>query len=610
MTCIQCGDVELIYVLACGDPDIGESALLMYSGNELTALRGEMRALEEGFGALKDANDDEDPEAAANAQDHLAKMLDGYITPTRDLPEKHLVQGYSITQRRWTRIRSDKMKNHWRRIPLPKSIRDTDPNFGALDREKSAGAFRDAYRKISDDLAKGITFRGQLAKVQVSGSITDVWDASWLKWVDDVNDSLSYSDSGANHDYSHGAQLLRGYRGYGATAGYNAKQRSYSMNANVEGRLILGEAELKLDLYAPDREGWRALIEYGVEGTGDGKQEQMDFGYFRFKATLTAQAMLGASIMGTAGVEYKRAPDGSMMSLPAPAGAKGVIAAEAFAGVEAGGGVKGAMEWDNPDKRARSGNPGWAALIEIGATVAGNAGIGGEVSLRIEFDERTQKFMFRCKAQLVIGIGAKGSLSGAIGFGTIYELVMYIYHKLKDNNFGFLFFISEAAYKGVVALALYAIKNGQAALEGLVNLGGSILEAIFASLSDWIDGPGKARDFAKHIKTAPDELFYAPPEAKGAILYALSETFLMSREEHQEAAILVVVRTVQTREEWQKIAARVNPMGAKTSYAAGMSRLNYVMDFANQTEFTRLVNALPSGSFIDAGTPINKARFA
>ncbi|MBT0958122.1 hypothetical protein IV417_12055 [Alphaproteobacteria bacterium KMM 3653] len=608
-TCLECGDVDLIYVLACGDPAIGESQLLMYAGEELAALNAEIDELNAAFDALTRANQGVDPNASNEAQENLAKMLDGYVTPTRNLPEKHLVQGYSLYRNRWTRIRSDKMSNHWRRIPIPPEVRDVEEGTGQLPRQRALAAFREAKDKIASDLAKGITFRGQLAKVQVAGSISDVWDTNWTRWVDDVNDSLSYSTTSPIHDYSHGAQLLRGYAGYGATIGYNAKQRSFSMNANAEVRAVLGEAEMKLVGYFPDREGWHALITYGVnDGTDHGRQDQMDFGYFRFTGTITAHAMLGASLMGTAGVEYKRLPDGSLGTLPAPAGVKGNVSFEAFAGVEAGGSAKGGLEWDNPDKRASTGVEGWAAIFELGVSLAGNAGIGGEVTFRVEFDDRTQKFMFRCQAQLVIGLGAKGSLSGSIGFGTVFELVMYVFHQLKDNNFSFLSFISESAFRAIVAMSIFAIKHGKAALESLMTAGGNLFAAIGDFLTEIISAPGEARDFAKHIKTAPEELFYAPPEAKGAILYSLSETFVRSREEHQEAAILVVLRTVQTRLEWQKIAERVTPTGTKSSYAAGMSRLNWVMDFGNQTEFNRLIAALPDDSFIDAGTPIDRSR--
>ena len=337
--CVECGELELYYVPACGDPAVGESKILLYSGEELQALHAEIREMDAAFGALEEAKVDGEPQAIVDAQDHLTILLKGYIKPTENLPSKHLVQAYSITGKKWTRIRSDKMRNHWRSYNVDKSLlraqQGTDGR-SALARTQLRDAFKASAKKISDDLQRGISYNGQIAKGVVSGSITELWDANWLKWVDAVNESLTYSTENAHFDLSAGAQLLRGYAGYGVQLGYDPKKGSYALKGNAEAKAILGEAKVRFSGYFVDREGWHALVDFTDEKASEaGHQQQIDFGYFRFQLRVDATAMLGASIYGTAGIEFATEPSGSVRVKPTAAGSKGEISAGAFAGVEA-----------------------------------------------------------------------------------------------------------------------------------------------------------------------------------------------------------------------------------------------------------------------------------
>lgn len=613
--CIECGQFELYYVLACGDSAVGESKILLFAGDELNELKAEIAYVDKHFTALERAKRDEEPDEVVQAQDHLAKMLEKYIRPTAQLPDKHLVQAYSIQGKKWTRIRSDKMRNHWRSYNVDKSLLEPKSNAGggkSLPRNKLVAAMRDVSKKVKDDLAGGISFKRQIAKGSVSASVTELWDASWLKWVDAVNDSLVYSGSSGYHDLSAGAQLLRAYAGFGVELGYNPKKNSYGLTGHAEARAILAEAKARFDGYVPHRDGWHALIPYGAPKASEaGPQKALNFGYFRGRLTITSHAMLGASIFGTAGIEYSPGAGNSVLVKPSAAGAKGQVSAGAFAGVEAGGGLAGALEWQNPGWR--EGENGairdakWAAIIEIGVAVAGNAGIGGEVDFYITFENG--KFMFRAKAQLVIGLGAKGSLKGTIGFDTIYEFVMYVYHQLNDNNFDYLEFMDESAFNFVVGMVLYCLEKGI----DLARLTADGVSQIIVGISDLsnaisadFSSAAKAEAYAKHIKSRPFALIFSPPEAKGAVLYRLSQTFYFSREEHQEAAILTVVGTMQSRREWEQVVERITPNGAKSSAAAGMARLNAILDGGSQYKFdmlVRAVNSLPPATYY-AGQPV------
>lgn len=607
-TCVECGDVELFYVLACGDPEVGESFVLLYSGRELQALSAEIHAMDAAFNAVEQASTQEDPQMVVDAQDHLAKMLDGYVTPMARLPDKHIVQTYALKGSKWTRIRSDKMRNHWRKYPIDRRLLRAQQAGGKsqLDRVNLRNAFREVTKKVTEDLKGGIRFRGQLAKAQYDWSAHDIWDTSFTRWIDAVNDSLTYSGSGAMHDLTAGAQLMRAYAGFGADLGYDPKKGTYGLSGNAEARAVLGEAEAKFSGYVPHRDGWEALIPFdNGHASVAGKQSELNFGKFRGSLVITAHAMLGASIYGTAAIEYKAQPDGRMQILPSAAGVKGEVAAGLFAGVEAGGSATGAMQWHNPgaiytDTKKELIPTAWVNLFTIGATVAANAGAGLEGVLKITFENG--KFMFRCEARAVWGIGAKGGITGGVDFKSMFEFVSYVYIQLKDNDFSYLDFMDDSAFHAVIGMLLLALEKGidigSIAVTGVQSL-------ITAVKTDFADS-AEAEKYARHIKSQPNELIFSPPEVKGAVLYRLSATFYSSWEEHQEAAILQVMGTMQTTREWKKVVERITPTGTKTSKAAGLARLRSVMDGGAGSSFERmlrLLSALPDRTLV-AGRPV------
>ncbi|MEO9863297.1 hypothetical protein, partial [Yoonia sp.] len=75
-TCITCGDIELYYVLSCGDAAVGDSVILMFGGEDHDELKAEIDVVQDAFNeisqnAAEDSN--EGAEATVQAQDHLAK---------------------------------------------------------------------------------------------------------------------------------------------------------------------------------------------------------------------------------------------------------------------------------------------------------------------------------------------------------------------------------------------------------------------------------------------------------------------------------------------------------------------------------------------------------
>lgn len=247
---------------------------------------------------------------------------------------------------------------------------------------------------------------------------------------------------------------------------------------------------------------------------------------------------------------------------------------------------------------------GWKKLVGIGVQGAVNAGVGAQLDLYITYENG--KFMFRAKAQLVWGVGAKGSLSGVIGLEGILEFVMYAYHQLRYNGFSYLQFIDRAAFRAMVNVTMYAVQYGEDAIrslgEGLDRLG----DAIMATIHD----RDATMEFARRIQLQPQMLLFAPPEVKGAILHRLTRTFTISLDEEQEPAVMTVLRSIHTRREWEQVVERITPDGSKSSAAAGVGRLNWLMDGDAQRQLDRRIEEMLSLYDIIDPLPLGDTRFA
>jgi hypothetical protein len=593
--CYECGDIELIFVPSCGDPAIG-TCLFVLDKAQKRQLDEEANSIKLLFDGLETAKAEKEPQQVIEAQDAITRFLDNYINPASSLPIKHLTQVYNVRGSLWTYVRSDKLKNHVKRYPLTSAHLIAETKTLAqgkkqLDRKGLKEEFSKLKEKIVSEFSKGVKYNGKIIVGSFDATITDFWDVSWLKWVDAVNESMLYQGGSDYHDISAGAQLLRAYAGYGANAGYNPSTGTYGLNAQANARFSLAEAKAEINGYLPHKDGYRAYLGE-IE---DDAQHSLDFGYFRMRATLTANAMLGASIMGTAGLEYHANGDGSTLARGATANAKGGVSAAAFAGVEAGGMLMGAIEWDNPEQRLEKKKNGWKALFDLGAGLNGALGIGAGGDFEIGLDKHN-KLHVRAKAQVVVGLGGSGMIVAGVGLGVIYEFIMYLYHQLKDNNYSLLIFISEAAFSFIIDLVIMVIDKGIEFIEqSYKELSVMINDVLEHSLKDYSNA-SDAENFAINVKNRPDVLFFSPPEAKGSILYRLSETFTFSFEEHQEAAILVVLSTVQSKREWAQIVERITPKGTKSTAAEGLSRLNYIMDGGNNVRFARALTEIESSS--------------
>ena len=114
----------------------------------------------------------------------------------------------------------------------------------------------------------------------------------------------------------------------------------------------------------------------------------------------------------------------------------------AFVGASAGCEATGVIQWDNPEKAGKS---SFCDLAKLGGKGEGALGAGAKAGFYIGYDDG--KFKLRATAGLVWGVGVGGELVCEVGVDEIVTLAQFVYHQLKNNDYDYLAFIEEDAFK-------------------------------------------------------------------------------------------------------------------------------------------------------------------
>jgi len=575
-------DFDLIFVAQCDDSAIGNGALLKLTVEQSQALRREELELEKLVKSF--ANN------ADKGREEIAKEV-LKLAPLHDSKGGEVItEIWRMRGEKRTYVRSSKLKNHVKKydIDIDKIKKDSSlfekKRISYIDSKGNSKTVE--TRVLNKEKIKEMFLpKIKLAiKAETSGSIQKLFSDSIEKWVDKQNESLKGSARREGDvfgrkiewDYNYGAQFARYLASAGAEAEFDLTKLKINAKAEGKAEIALAEGKVSSTVYVPSRTGWHARIT--VEST------VLDFGYFRGQLTFEASGMVGASIIGAAqvGLNYNKSK-GRMEIVPVePSANIKVSGAEAsvkaFAGIEVGGKVTGAGMWKNPEA-----NNEYKELLAIGVGLNGGLGIGGEIKFFITYENG--RLMFRAKASLVLGWGGGGDIAGSIGFGAIIDFVQFLYHQLNNNNFNFLYFISKEAFELHIAITIYLIDRGRATVRWTENK----LEEVYLKFKSNNLLRINAENLANNILSDSSFLRFTSPEAKGILLYKLSETFVFSREEGQEEAILEVLSWCQTSSEFHKTVSRVNPQGKRVGYSAGKSRLDDILDFKEQRLFDKAI---------------------
>lgn len=432
--------------------------------------------------------------------------------------------------KKWTYVRSDKVKSHFRSYQLNKEEQAKHQGNG----EKSV---IDAQGKI--DTTK---LREQINKLETS--------AKWKKEVEahgvflkDLNTSIHRSlDEWANGlnggplnvKLEPEFQLLRYFAGAGVEANWDPKKGNMAVRANASAEFAIAEGKFTASCYWPGQAG--LMLEMTGPKTGKLYKAGLVRGALELElfgiAGASASAQLGVTVDYTdltkGKVGMRGRPNAKAMSNKAVDIGKKVRdgadvdgAVDLFAGARASGSVKGKLEWNNPEAKQ------FTSLCEIGPGGQLQAGAGVSATFQITFAEG--KFRFLCAASVCLGVGAGGKLEFEVDAGKTLEFSKYVAYMLYAVGYEFTGMFIDDAYKLLTNLGVWAVKEGKELVDAVNHCASDVLletTRLVFEISEKL-----RRDFEKEserialmnrVLAHSKVLEYATPEAKGIILYQLT----------------------------------------------------------------------------------------
>ncbi|MCU6195165.1 hypothetical protein KWH71_23085, partial [Enterobacter sichuanensis] len=253
---------------------------------------------------------------------------------------------------------------------------------------------------------------------------------TWPKENDKPDDESTYHQY---VDISAQAQLMRYSQGAGLSAEFNPLEKKASAKMEGHASFALGEAKASAELFIPDRLGIALL--FPARASAGAVDNVCNMGAIRYTINAVLSGSAGASLGIELGVEavfsgemgkgYGIKGSPARLTPPPPPGqrqinltipqpdvqAGGEIGA--FAGVQAGGNVSGAIEWFDPhpdddkqiahdsNKQIVAKEKKFTAIAKLSLGVTAQAGAGGSAVFYVTYIN--SRFRIYCKAALCWG---------------------------------------------------------------------------------------------------------------------------------------------------------------------------------------------------------------
>lgn len=469
--------------------------------------------------------------------------------------------------KKYTYVKSDKIKNHWRKYKLnPKDYLI----FKGMTPEKSnePSTHNNNDHPTSIDESK---FKSAMKKAVDEMKDTDVriklWDLKWANevgilgdWAKDINERLKVErekspDGSSQIDFGAEAQLMRYSYGAGTSGEYNpfklsgAPSGELAVGFNFYGNFDLCAGKASASLYIPDKKGLEITYPNKYGGISS-------LGHFRFQLEAKAYGSAGASgaihanvKVDTSGIiGVKGDPQTEQLGLP---GGKKVdlqkvqeqsaVNAElgVFLGAEAGGNIAGTFGWKNPELNNKFTD---LAKLGVGASVMAGGGAKGAMN----FTFINGKLRVLVKAALCWGVGAKGEFQCEIDANTIATQFLPCFtYMLRNVDYIKVAEMMEAQdFAALCAFVLLA--PGVAAAAGAVMFAFDEGQQIVDKLQESYQQAEFCAQLMQHINNSPDYLKHSPPESKGSAIAMLLDTSIWDQIMHRAEN-----HTQQPSETWQ-----------------------------------------------------------
>ncbi|MFY0665949.1 MAG: hypothetical protein JXQ97_15105 [Natronospirillum sp.] len=537
-----------------------EGALLVLT-DELSYIIDEDAALFDGLmqerlnaEATLNAQGQPDEAAIVSAKQALAHALEPLMDPRTGMDALTEIIGYR--GRKYTYVRSDRMRDHWRKYGLQVDVRDAQRFTnadGQFDREK-------ALQTVKDDFAPSNTrFNLVLLERNFKTAHLTAWAEQWNTGEHQGKDWLAVSE---HFSATTESALMR----YTQGASLNVTRQNGRLGIRGEGQanVELASGRTELATHLPSKDGHP--LQFQMQNR---HQQEVEFslGVFRFttRVVLTGYAGAKASLainlavdmtggqaelrgMDDTDVEPAREKD------PHFTPAQGELTASAFAGVSGGCATTGALEWKSVEH-----HPNFETLAEIGGELSAQAGVGATAGLYLQFDDG--RFRFRAKVGAVVGVGFTGGVVVTVGTEQLVTLVQFVYHQLKDNNYGYMDFIEGDTFRAL-QMKLYEafLDRGREKFETLQ----STYLDIFREWRGFVENQANALDVAKNIISDDHGLLpFTSPETKATMLRQLLQVRYISRNLNglREIALNKLLRHITCKREYVKVMERLGPNG-------------------------------------------------
>jgi hypothetical protein len=488
--------------------------------------------------------------------------------------------------RKWTYVRSDRMRNHWRAYKMGQADRGQDASF-----VKNGKVDLPTLKKQMSGIAP---------KLKADWGIDGGFGMPGLQaWAETMNRTAS-----ENKPFQAGwkVHLLRYFVGCGAALEWQPKAGKVAGKLNGKGEIMLAYGELSSEGFLPDAEGWA----WSLQGVKTGKEYLI--GCMRFQGGIKLTAAAGASIAAELSLEvdYSGAlpkAKGSRRSKGETVGQRKVsldsfgtgasAGAEAFAGVKAGCELLGGLQFRNPEKGDK-----FEYLASVGPKFDAQAGAGVAAHLMVHFSKG--KFRVRAKAGLCLGLGAKGEISLEVDAKKIYSFLEWLFHALLNANFEMLQVVSELAFTRATQLQVMLVN-------GIQDAYGSV-EKNWRDFEDQLEREERRIALMKRVLQNPPELRVCTPEAHGILLHELTRHGGLSKAlpsntgwnfevlGERKKAVLQVCKWAQSRRHFENIVQHISANGSKGGFQGNYDGLLRFMEIGPlDSDYDEKLRALYAG---------------
>ncbi|MDU9394882.1 hypothetical protein [Pseudomonas sp. zfem002] len=428
-------------------------------------------------------------------------------------------------------------------------------------------------------------------------------DLTLFEWAESWNESLRDSRAiNENLDVSSGAQFMRFMSNVGASAEYDPSSGMVAIKGEAGASLTLASGKAGFTSYMPDRMGWPLIYTRS-------NQENFHMGWLRMELAGDLTGFIGGSVvLGgqlqvvtkddqqlLAGQTGGRLPRFTERRTPKAAFHKQMAAedegldvtVQGFAGAKVEGTLKGSVQWLKPadPDEAPTAKGKYVEFCSIAPTIGGLAGVG--VGSKFHCSFVNGKFYLHLAASLCWGVGAKGRLICEVNTKNIMEFGAWLAYQLYRLNYAFFDLVSEEAFKSYsrfCVLRMDDLKNDVYATyqefrvdaEFLAEEFERFVKAILDAPKNGLESSEVRNKLARNIIYDKRSMLSYTPEAKGILLYLMTRhskwddvdldnygPYFIDRHHDRKEAVICILKSIQTRAEWEKVMCRVTIDGVR-----------------------------------------------